>query len=58
MLSTSAQAQVSEETVKSLEAPDMIETSIGTLEFGEGAPSKETAEKVYDTRAFNAALDV
>lgn len=57
-LSASAQAQVSEQTLRSLSAPDKIETSIGTLEFKDGAPSKETAGKVYDALAFNAALDV
>ena len=52
-----ASAQVSEETVKSLGAPDTIETSIGTLEFKDGAPTAETAQKVYDTLDFTRALD-
>ena len=28
--------------------PDSIESSLGTLEFKDGAPSKETVDKVYD----------
>ncbi|MEA3439768.1 MAG: hypothetical protein U9R58_05750, partial [Chloroflexota bacterium] len=28
--------------------PDTVETSIGTLNFNDGAPLPETAEKVYD----------
>jgi len=52
-----ALAQVSSETLKSLGAPDRIETRIGTLEFKDGAPSAATAEKVYDTLAFTRALN-
>ncbi len=48
----SAVAQVSQETLESLSTPDKAETSIGTLEFKDGAPSVETAEKVYDALAF------
>jgi hypothetical protein len=32
----------------SIATPDKVETSIGTLEFKDGAPSKETAARVYD----------
>jgi hypothetical protein len=32
----------------SIITPDRLETSIGTLEFKDGAPSKETVAKVYD----------
>jgi hypothetical protein len=28
--------------------PDKVETSLGTLEFKDGAPSKETVSKIYD----------
>ena len=28
--------------------PDSVETSIGTLNFFDGVPSKETADRVYD----------
>ena len=31
-----------------IQTPDKVETSIGTLEFFDGVPSKATAEKVYD----------
>lgn len=53
-----AAAEVSSETLKSLSAPDKIETRIGTLDFKDGAPSKETAEKVWDTLDFTRALNV
>ena len=32
----------------SIQTPDKVETSIGTLEFFDGVPSKATAENVYD----------
>ena len=32
----------------SIITPDQVETRIGTLEFQEGAPTVETAEKVRD----------
>lgn len=57
LLTGAAYAQVSEETLKSLGAPDRIETSIGTLEFRDGAPSDQTVEKVRDTLDFTRALD-
>ena len=53
-----AAAQVSEETVRSLGAPDAVQTRIGTLEFVDGAPTAETAAKVYDALDFTRALDV
>ena len=53
-----AQAQVSSETLQSLSTPDTVETRIGTLEYTDGAPSAETAEKVYDTLDFTRALNV
>jgi len=43
-----AGAQVSKEVLDSISTPDQVETSIGTLEFLDGAPLPETAEKVYD----------
>jgi hypothetical protein len=54
----SAGAQVSAETLKSLSAPDKVETRIGPLEFKDGAPSADTAEKVRDTLDFTRALNV
>ncbi len=53
-----AHAQVSTETVKSLGAPDKIETNLGTLEFKDGVPTAESAQKVYDTLDFTRALNV
>ena len=41
-------AEVSEAELKSIQTPDTVETSIGTLKFLDGAPYPETAEKVYD----------
>ncbi len=53
-----ANAQVSRETLESLGTPDRVESSIGTLEFKDGAPTVETAQKVYDALAFTRALNV
>jgi hypothetical protein len=52
-----AAAQVSQETLDSLSAPVKIETHIGTLEFKDGAPTMDTAKKVYDTLDFTRALN-
>ena len=43
-----AGAQVSKEVLDSISTPNQVETSIGTLEFLDGAPLPETAERVYD----------
>ena len=32
----------------SLTTPDTVETSLGTLDFRDGIPSEETAQKLYD----------
>ncbi|MFZ5780095.1 MAG: DUF1254 domain-containing protein [Pseudomonadota bacterium] len=53
-----AVAQVTPETVRSLGAPDTAQTRIGTLEFKDGAPTVETASKVYDALDFTRALNV
>ena len=45
---STANAQVSKETLESIMTPDQVETSIGTLNFLDGAPYSDTAEKVYD----------
>ena len=37
-----------DEALKSISTPDKMESSLGTLEFKDGAPSKETVAKVYD----------
>jgi hypothetical protein len=51
-------AQVSQKTIESLSTPDSVETSIGTLEFKDGAPTVESAEKVRDALLFTRALNV
>jgi len=38
--------------------PDRVETSIGTLEYKDGAPSVETAKKLYDSLDFVRAVNV
>lgn len=55
-----AVAQVPDEVLESISTPNSVTTSIGTLNFLDGAPLPETAEKVYDyldtSRAMNAFL--
>src|SRR5262245_34921615 len=53
-----AAAQVSDETVQSLSAPDTIEAGTGTLEFKDGVPTAETASHVFDAVNFANALAV
>jgi hypothetical protein len=53
-----AAAQVSGETLKSISTPDKVETRIGPLDFKDGVPSVETAEKVRDALDFTRALNV
>ena len=57
-LAATAQAEVSKETIKSLGTPDSVETSIGTLDFKDGAPTADTARKVIDALDFTRALNV
>jgi hypothetical protein len=52
-----AAAQTTPGIPPALTTPDRVQTRIGTLEFKDGAPSVETAEKVYDTLDFTRALD-
>ncbi len=51
-------ADVSEETIRSLSAPDSVDTRIGTLNFKDGVPTPDTAKTVYDTIDFVRALNV
>src|SRR5215470_5449475 len=53
-----ASAQSSPTVPPSLVTPDRVQTSIGTLEFTDGAPTVATAEKVRDTLDFTRALNV
>ena len=43
-----ATAQTAPAIPPAITTPDRLQTSLGTLEFRDGAPSKETAAKVYD----------
>ncbi len=52
-----AGAEVSQQTLRSLSTPDRVESRIGTLDFKDGAPTVETAEKVRDTLDFTRALN-
>ncbi len=58
VLPCAAVAQVTQETVRSLGAPDAVPTRIGTLQFKDGVPTADTAAKVYDTLDFTRALNV
>jgi hypothetical protein len=58
LLALPAAAQVPKETLDSISTPDQVETSLGTLEFEDGAPSAATAQTVYDTLDFTRALNV
>ena len=40
--------KVTPEAPPHIATPDSLESSLGTLEFKDGAPSKETVDKVYD----------
>ena len=61
LLCSTAYADVSAESLASVSTPDKVETSIGTLNFKDGAPSPDTATAVYDnldfTYAFRAFTD-
>ena len=51
-------SDVSAETIKSLSAPDTIDTRAGKLEFRGGVPTEEAAQKVRDMLDFTNALNV
>lgn len=52
-----AAAEVPSEVLKSLSAPESVDTRIGTLEFNKGIPSDKTAQTVFDTIDFTRALN-
>ncbi len=54
----SANADVPEDTLRSLGAPDSVDTQIGTLTFKDGAPTAETAQTVFDALDFTRAINV
>ena len=47
-MSGSGRDGVSAETLRSISTPDRVESRLGTLEFRDGAPTKATAELLYD----------
>jgi hypothetical protein len=47
-LATHLHSAVAQDVPKSITTPDRVQSSIGTLEYKDGAPSKETVQKVYD----------
>ena len=48
---------VSAETLRSISTPDRVESRLGTLEFNDGAPTKATAELLYDHLDFVHAME-
>ena len=52
-----ASGQPATEIPASILTPDKVETRIGTLEFQDGAPTVETAEKVRDALDFTRGLN-
>ena len=52
-----ADAQSNDGIPPSLVTPDKVETRVGTLDFKDGAPSKETLAKVYDNLDFTHAYE-
>ncbi len=48
LTASSSFAEISKQTLDSISTPNKVETSIGTLEFLDGAPSVDTSKKVYD----------
>jgi hypothetical protein len=53
----SAAAQAASGMPPAIATPDKLETRIGTLEFTDGVPTAETADRVYDTLLFTRALN-
>ncbi len=56
-LHPSAAAQTAPAIPRSITTPDKVESRIGTLDFKDGAPSKETLAKIYDNLDFKHAFD-
>jgi hypothetical protein len=48
---------MSDTTPPSIQTPDSVETRLGTLSFRDGAPSAETAAKVYDNLDFSRGVE-
>lgn len=47
-MSGNGRGGVSAETLRSISTPDRVESRLGTLEFRDGAPTRATAELLYD----------
>ena len=52
-----SESGVSAEVLRSISTPDRVESRLGTLEFRDGAPSKATAELLYDHLDFMHGVD-
>jgi hypothetical protein len=52
-----ATAQTSSAIPPAITTPDKVETRVGTMEFKDGMPSKETVDKVYDNLDFTHAFE-
>jgi hypothetical protein len=52
-----AHAQATAGIPQSLVTPDKVESRLGTLDFKDGMPSKETLDKVYDNLDFTHAFE-
>jgi hypothetical protein len=50
-------AQTAPAIPRSITTPDKVESRIGTLDFKDGAPNKETLAKIYDNLDFKHAFD-
>lgn len=48
LMNHSSSVAASDKELKSIQTPDAVETSIGTLHFFDGAPTNETTQLVYD----------
>src|SRR6476619_1254534 len=57
VLSGLTSAQTSPPIPAAITTPDKVETRIGTLDFKDGAPSKETLDRVYDDLDFTHAFE-
>jgi hypothetical protein len=54
---TTVHAQTTPKIPPAITTPDKVQTSIGTLEFKDGAPSADTVRKVYDSLDFVRGVD-
>jgi len=58
LLALASLPAAAQEPPPGLTTPDHVETRIGALEYKDGAPTVETAERVRDALAFTRALNV